>query len=107
METMIKIYCLNKATELIRKSIYRVEIIEKAKTGVERLDTVVDGFWSKLKDFIENEKNVDRKFIPDFIENLGEEIIEKTIDLLSEEMDIKNLVQKIFNEEKTENPNIF
>lgn len=107
METMIKIYCLNKATELIRKSIYKVEIVEKAKAGVERLDTVVDGFWEKLKEFVKKEKSIDRKYLPNFIEELGEEIIEKTIDLLSNEIDVKNLAQKIFNEEKNENPGIF
>lgn len=107
METMIKIYCLNKASELIRKQIYKIEIIEKAKTGIERLDTVVDGFWDKLKEFVKREKSIDRKYIPDFIEELGEDIIEKIIDVLSNEIDVTNLTQKIFNEEKVENPNIF
>ena len=58
MNTITKIYILNKAKELILKGIYKVEIIEKAKKGIEKLDAVADGFWDKLREYVRKEKEI-------------------------------------------------
>jgi universal stress protein len=107
MNTITKIYILNKAKELILKGIYKTEITEKAKKGIEKLDAVADGFWDKLREYVRKEKEIDRKFIPNFAEEIGEEILEQGIEILSKEFDIKTMIQKAFDVEKKENPKIF
>ena len=107
MNTITKIYILNKAKELILKGIYKTEITEKAKKGIEKLDAVADGFWDKLREYVRKEKEIDRKLIPNVIEEIGEEILEQGIEILSKEFDIRTLIQKAFDVEKKENPKIF
>ena len=107
MNAITKIYILNKAKELILKGIYKTEITEKTKKGIEKLDAVADGFWDKLREYVKKEKEIDRKFIPNFAEEIGEEILEQGIEILSKEFDIKTLIQKAFDVEKKENPKIF
>ena len=50
------------------------------------------------------EKEIDRKWIPDIVENLGEEAIHKAIKVLRVELDTKKLVPDIYNIEKKANP---
>ena len=107
METMIKMYVINKVTEFVKKNIYRSEIINAWKTGIEKFETVVNNFWDKAEEYILKEKEVDRKWIPDAIEKLGEEAIHEVVKTLRKELDPKKLVQDIFDLEKTENPEIF
>ena len=56
---------------------------------------------------MKKEKEIDRKFIPNFAEEIGEEILEQGIEILSKEFDVKTLIQKAFDVEKKENPEIF
>ena len=107
MNTIAKVYILNKVKELILKGIYKVEFTEKAKKGIDKLDEVADQFWEKLRIYIKKEKETDRKFIPNFAEEIGEEILEQGIEILAQEFDVKTLIQRVFDVEKKENPNIF
>jgi len=105
-ETMVKMYVINKIGELAKTAIYRSEIINAGKTGIQKFETVVNNFWDKAEEYILKEKEVDRKWIPDVIENLGEEAIHKAVKILRAELDPKKLVQDIFNIEKIANPNV-
>ena len=106
-EAMVKMYVINKVGELAKTAIYRSEIVNKGKAGFEKFETVVNNFWDKAEEYILKEKSIDRKWIPDVVENLGEEAIHKAIKVLRVELDPKKLVQDIFDTEKTENPEIF
>ena len=103
-EAMVKMYVINKVGELAKTAIYRSEIVNKGKAGFEKFETVVNNFWDKAEEYILKEKEIDRKWIPDVIEKLGEEVIHKAIKVLRTELDAKKLVQDIFNIEKKENP---
>lgn len=103
---MVKMYVINKIGELAKTAIYRSEIINAGKTGVEKFEAVINGFWDKAEEYILKEKEVDRKWIPDTIEQLGEEAIHKAIKVLRTELDARKLVQDIFNIEKIANPGI-
>ena len=103
-EAMVKMYVINKIGELAKTAIYRSEIVNKGKAGFEKFETVVNNFWDKAEEYILKEKEIDRKWIPDVIEKLGEEAIHKAIKVLRTELDAKKLVQDIFNIEKKENP---
>ena len=103
-ETMVKMYVINKIGELAKTAIYRSEIINAGKSGFEKFEAVVNNFWDKAEEYIMKEKEIDRKWIPDAIENIGEEAIHKAIKVLRVELDPKKLVQDIFNIEKKENP---
>ena len=103
-ETIVKMYVINKIGELAKTSIYRSEIVNKGKAGVEKFEAAANNFWDKAEEYILKEKEIDRKWIPDVIENLGEEAIHKAIKVLRVELDPKKLVQDIFNIEKKENP---
>lgn len=107
MEKMIKIYILNKVVEFTKKGIYKSEIINKGKKGVEKFNAVVENFWENVEKYIINEKNKDRKWIPNLFEEIGEETLLEAIKILKTKLDIRNLAQEIFDLEKTENPNIF
>ena len=103
-EAMVKMYVINKAGELAKTAIYRSEIVNKGKAGVEKFEAATNNFWDKAEEYIMKEKEIDRKWIPDVIENLGEEAIHKAIKVLRVELDPKKLVQDIFNIEKKANP---
>ena len=51
-ETMIKMYVINKVGELAKTSIYRSEIVNAGKAGVEKFEAVVNGFWDKAEEYI-------------------------------------------------------
>lgn len=105
-ETMVKMYVINKIGELAKTAIYRSEIVNKGKAGVEKFEAATNNFWDKAEEYILKEKEIDRKWIPDVIENLGEEAIHKAIKVLRVELDPRKLVQDIFNIEKKENPTV-
>ena len=103
-ETMIKMYVINKVGELAKTSIYRSEIVNAGKAGIEKFEAVVNNFWDKAEEYILKEKSIDRKWIPDAIENIGEEAIHEVVKILRGELDPRKLVQDIFNIEKKANP---
>ena len=103
-ETMVKMYVINKVGELAKTAIYRSEIVNKGKAGVEKFEAATNNFWDKAEEYIMKEKEIDRKWIPDVVEKLGEEAIHKAIKVLRVELDPKKLVQDIFNIEKKVNP---
>ena len=103
-ETMVKMYVINKIGELAKTAIYRSEIVNAGKAGFEKFEAVVNNFWDKAEEYIMKEKEIDRKWIPDVVEKLGEEAIHKAVKILRVELDPRKLVQDIFNIEKKENP---
>lgn len=103
-EAMVKMYVINKIGELAKTSIYRSEIVNAGKAGFEKFEAVVNNFWDKAEEYIMKEKEIDRKWIPDVVEKLGEEAIHKAVKILRVELDPKKLVQDIFDIEKKENP---
>lgn len=103
-EAMVKMYVINKIGELAKTSIYRSEIVNVGKAGFEKFEAVVNNFWDKAEEYIIKEKEIDRKWIPDVVEKLGEEAIHKAVKILRVELDPRKLVQDIFNIEKKENP---
>ena len=52
MDKMIKIWIINKATEMVVTKIYKNEIVNKAKSGAEKFDAIANGFWEKLENYI-------------------------------------------------------
>ena len=103
-EVMVKMYVINKIGELAKTAIYRSEIINAGKAGFEKFEAVVNNFWDKAEEYIMKEKEIDRKWIPDVVEKLGEEAIHKAVKILRVELDPRKLVQDIFNTEKKANP---
>lgn len=107
METMIKMYVINKVVEFAKTRIYRSEIINTGKAGVEKFNAVVEKFWDKAEEYIVKEKEIDRKWIPDTVEKLGEEAVYEVVKTLRKELKPSKLIQEIFDIEKKENPEIF
>ena len=106
MDKMIKIWIINKATEMVVGKIYKNEIVNKAKTGAEKFDAIANGFWEKLESYILKEKEIDRKFIPNFIEEVGEDTILACIKELKAKLIPSEFIQEIFDFEKKGNKNI-
>lgn len=106
-ETMIKMYVINKVVEFTKKGIYKSEIINVGKAGIEKFNTVVDNFWDRVEEYIVKEKSIDRKWIPDAIENIGEGAIHEVVKTLRVELDPRKLVQEIFDLERAATPEIF
>ena len=107
METAIRIYVINKAIEFAKTGIYRSEIANAGKQGIEKFNAVVEKFWDKAEEYIVKEKEIDRKWIPDVIEQTGEEAVHEVIKTLRVELDPEKLVQEIFGIEKAATPEIF
>lgn len=106
MDKMVKIWIINKATEMVVGKIYKNEIINKAKTGAEKFDTIANDFWAKLENYVIREKEIDRKWIPNFVEELGEDVILNCIKELKKEIVPSKFIQEIFDFEKKGNKNI-
>ena len=99
-----KIYITGKIIELAKTLIYRTEILSKGKAGVEKFREVYNGFWDKLEDLLEKEKTIDRPFIPNFIEEIGEEVLTEVLADIRKKCDLKTVIQELFNIEKKANP---
>ena len=100
MDKMIKIWIINKATEMVVAKIYKNEIVNKTKTGAEKFDAIVKDFWEKLESYILKEKEIDRKWIPNFIEEVGEDTILACIKELKTKLIPSEFIQQIFDFEK-------
>ena len=107
MEKLIYVWVLGKATEFAKKNIYRSEIVNKGKEGIEKFNAIAEDFWNKAEAYIVKEKEIDRKWLPNTIENFGEEAIQNVLKVIKEELEPKKLIQEIFDIEKSSNPNIF
>ena len=101
-----KIYLTGKILELGKTLIYKTEIVAKGKAGAEKFKQVYEGFWDKLEDLLEKEKSIDRKWIPDFVEEIGEEVLTEVLKEARKTFDLKVILQQIFDEEKAGNKNI-
>ena len=101
-----KIYLTGKILELGKTLIYKTEIVAKGKAGAEKFKQVYEGFWDKLEELLEKEKSIDRKWIPDFAEEIGEEVLTEVLKEARETFDLKVILQQIFDEEKAGNKNI-
>ena len=99
-----KIYITSKILELGKTLIYKTEIMSKGKAGIEKFKEVHDGFWKKLEDLLEKEKSIDRPFIPNFVEEVGEEALTIALEEAKKNCDLRVVLQNIFNVEKKENP---
>jgi universal stress protein len=99
-----KIYITGKIIELGKTLIYKTEILSKGKAGIEKFKEVYDGFWKKLEDLLEKEKTIDRPFIPNFVEEIGEEALTIALEEAKKNCDLRVVLQDIFNIEKKENP---
>ena len=100
MDKMVKIWIINKATEMVVAKIYKNEIINKAKNGTEKFDAIAKDFWEKLESYILKEKEIDRKWIPNFIEEVGEDTILSCIKELKTKLIPSEFIQQIFDFEK-------
>lgn len=100
MDKMIKVWVINKAVEMVKSKIYKNEIINKAKTGAEKFDAIAKDFWEKLENYILKEKEIDRKFIPNFIEEIGEDTILACIKEMKTKLIPSEFIQEIFDFEK-------
>ena len=100
MDKMIKIWVINKATEMVVAKIYKNEIVNKTKSGAEKIDVIAKDFWEKLEIYILKEKEIDRKWIPNFIEETGEEVILSCIKELKTKLIPSEFIQQIFDFEK-------
>ena len=95
-----KIYLTGKILELGKTLIYKTEIVAKGKAGAEKFNQVYEGFWDKLEELLEKEKSIDRKWIPNFIEETGEEVILSCIKELKTKLIPSEFIQQIFDFEK-------
>ena len=100
MDKIIKVWVINKAVEMVKSKIYKNEIVNKAKSGAEKFDAIAKDFWEKLEDYILKEKEIDRKFIPNFIEEIGEDTILNYIRELKTKLIPSEFIQQIFDFEK-------
>lgn len=106
MDKMVKIWIINKAVEMVKGKIYKNEIVNKAKTGAEKFDAIANGFWEKLENYVLKEKEIDRKWIPNFIEEIGEDTVLGCIKELKTKLVPSEFIQEIFDFEKKGNKNI-
>lgn len=106
MDKMVKIWIINKAVEMVKGKIYKNEIVNKAKTGAEKFDVIAKDFWEKLESYVLKEKEIDRKWIPNFIEEIGEDTVLACIKELKTKLVPSEFIQQIFDFEKKGNGNI-
>lgn len=99
-DLMVKIYVRGKILDFLRKSILGLELTEKAKTGIEKMETLLDNVWDKAEKFIEDEKKRDLEWMPDVIENFAEDVLSAAIKEAREMLDIRKLAQEIFDIER-------
>ena len=100
-ELAIKLYVTGKINEWVRKRILEEEIIDKAAKGIDKLNNVLGNYvWENIAVFIQNAKEKDNKYIPNFLEEFTEDVFEKVFEEVRKNMDLRELLEDILKEEK-------
>ena len=100
-ETIVKVIIIGKINEWIRKRILEEEIIDKAAKGIDKLNNVLGNYvWENIAVFIQNAKEKDNKFIPNFVEAFTEDIFESVFNEIRKSLELRELLENILKEEK-------
>ena len=100
-ELAIRLFIVGKINEWIRKRVLEEEIISRTAKGIEKLQNILnDKVWENIAKFIDNAKEKDDKFIPNFIETFTEDIFESVFNETRKNLDLRSLLESILKEEK-------
>ena len=100
-ELALKLFIVGKINEWIRKRVLEEEITGKGKKGVEKLQNILDEYvWDNIQKFIVAAKAKDNKFIPNFIEDFSEDIFDSVFKEIKGMLDLRELLESIFTDEK-------
>lgn len=97
VKTAAKMYVSNKITGALREGILSLELSDKVSTGAQKFEKLVDGFWDKVEGIIQREKEIDRPFLPNVIEDFTEDVISDVIADMRKSVNIQKLAQKMFD----------
>ena len=97
---MLENYLIWQALEFMKREILRLELTEKGKKGLYKMDILVTNFWNRLEKDVLESKNI--SYIPDFLETFGKEAILSTIRILKDKLDISTIAQEIFDSIKND-----
>ena len=102
-EAVIKVFIIGKINEWVRKRVLEEEIISKAAKGVDKLNNIINRHvWENIEGFINSAKEKDNKFIPNFLEEFSEDLFSNIFAEVRKNLDLRNLLESILKEEKTE-----
>ncbi len=102
-EAVIKVFIIGKINEWVRKRVLEEEIISKAAKGVDKLNNIINKHvWENIEGFINSAKEKDNKFIPNFLEEFSEDLFSNIFAEVRKNLDLRNLLESILKEEKTE-----
>lgn len=100
-ELAVKLFIVGKINEWIRKRILEEEIVNKGKAGAEKLQNILDEHvWDNIEKFIKSAKAKDNKFIPNFIEDFTEDILDGVFAEVKGMLNLRDLLESIFKDEK-------
>ena len=100
-ETLVKVFIINKINEFIRKRVLEEEIIDRTAKGIDKLNKVLGNYvWENIAVFIQNAKEKDNKFIPNFVEAFTEDIFESVFNEIRKSLELRELLENILKEEK-------
>lgn len=100
-ELAIRLFIVGKINEWIRKRILEEEIVRKTAKGIDKLQNILnDKVWENIAVFIQNAKEKDNKYIPNFLEEFTEDVFEKVFEEVRKNMDLRALLESILKEEK-------
>ena len=100
-ELAIRLFIVGKINEWIRKRILEEEIVRKTAKGIDKLQNILnDKVWENIAVFIQNAKEKDNKFIPNFVEAFTEDIFESVFNEIRKSVELRELLENILKEEK-------
>ncbi|MBP9479480.1 MAG: hypothetical protein KBF12_12790 [Sebaldella sp.] len=100
-ELAIRLFIVGKINEWIRKRILEEEIVRKTAKGIDKLQNILnDKVWENIAVFIQNAKEKDNKFIPNFVEAFTEDIFESVFNEIRKSLELRELLENILKEEK-------
>ena len=100
-ELAIRLFIVGKINEWIRKRILEEEIVRKTAKGIDKLQNILnDKVWENIAVFIQNAKEKDNKFIPNFVEAFTEDIFESVFNEIRKSLELRELLESILKEEK-------
>ena len=100
-ELAIRLFIVGKINEWIRKRILEEEIVRKTAKGIDKLQNILnDKVWENIAVFIQNDKEKDNKFIPNFVEAFTEDIFESVFNEIRKSLELRELLENILKEEK-------
>ena len=98
VKSAAKLYVRDKFKEALKEGVLNLELNDKASTGLVKMSKLIDNFWDKLEGIVLREKSIDRKWVPNLVEEFSEDLLLEIIRDMKRTYDLRAIAQEAFDQ---------